>query len=85
VGERRVAEAAVPPARAERDSLAFEEENRALRVGPERFDGRPETGEPSADDGEIAFDLPFERIARGRPVGRGEPEGLMLGVGERGV
>src|SRR6185312_11598030 len=62
VGERRVAEAAVPPARAECEPLAFQENDRALRVCPHRLDRRPEPGEPTADDSEIAVDLLLQRL-----------------------
>ena len=85
MGERRVAETAVSPARAECDPLAFQENDGALRVRPQRLDRSPEPGEPAADDGEIAIDLLLQRLAGRRPVGRGEPEGLVLGVGERRV
>ncbi len=83
--ERRVAETAVSPARAERDPLAFEEDDGAPGSRPQRFDRSPEPGEPAADDGEVAVDLLLQRLAGRRPVVRGEPEGLALGVGERWV
>jgi hypothetical protein len=66
--ERRVAEAAVPAARPKRDPLGFEEDDRAARIRLEGLDRRPETGEPAADDGEVAFDDAPDRLARGRTV-----------------
>ena len=80
VGERRVHEPPVAPARPERDPLALQQHD--LVPGFARQQGGPQSVEPAPDHDQIGLVARLERRARLGRVRLREPERARLGVGE---
>ena len=80
VTQRSLYEAAVTTTRTPPTAVALEEHDALVR---RRQEGRPETGEPAADDRQVAPGLALERRERLRRDWRVEPEDALLGIGQR--
>ena len=68
VGQARLAEAAVPAARPERDGLRLEDGDPQRRIRVGQGDRGPQPGEPGADDGDVRDDVARRRRAADRPA-----------------
>ena len=80
VGERRLREAPVPPARAPAAAVTLEQDNVLVGRGKQ---GAPEAGEATAHDRELAGRLTLQRRERLRRGWRVQPVDPLLGVRER--
>ena len=81
VGQRRVREAAVPPAGAEGDALALQQHDLAPRALLAREQRGPESRQPAADHEQVRLDVALQRRPGSGAPGR-QPERPRLGLGE---